>query len=349
MIARDESKCRLRIALAAFAAREMPAGYGVIGAKFHDMLVQAGAQVLGPTEYGWDCAVAISLPAAWVNPRGAARPDLVWHTMFECTPLPPAWVEVLNRCGLVWVPAQWNADLFRASGVTTPLMVSGYGVNPDVYYPVARAAHDGPFRFRAWGAALVGRKNILTAIRAFTAAGLPEDEAELVVKVNVDMSQAVVKLDGRVLPNVRVIAEDWRYQSQIADWLRAGDCLLYLSAGEGFGLMPLEAMATGLPVILAANTGLLDYANAGNALLVQCPKQVRAVEYEKRFGGVYWQAEPDFDQTVELIRWAFYNRRAAYQVGAQAAQDVQAHWTWAQAGERALAGLTAHYGGGRGN
>jgi len=334
----------LRIALAAFAGREMPAGYGVIGAKFHDMLAQAGATVLSPTEYDWDCAVAISLPAAWVNPRGAARPDLVWHTMFECTPLPSGWVEVLNRCGLVWVPAQWNVALFRTAGVTTPIMVSGYGVDPEIYYPVARVDRDQPFRFVAWGAALIGRKNILTAIRAFAAAGLPEDEAELVVKVNAGMGQEIVKFDGRVLPNVRVIAEDWRYQSQIADWLRAADCLLYLSGGEGFGLMPLEAMATGLPVILAANTGMLDYATAANALLVDCPSRERSAEYERRFGGEYWLAKPDFEQTVELIRWTFANRPAAYRIGAQAAGDVHEHWTWARAGERALGGLAAHYG-----
>lgn len=42
--------------------------------------------------------------------------------------------------------------------------------------------------------------------------------------------------------------------------LRKAHCLLFPSSGEGFGLPPREAMATGIPVILAGFAGLESIA-----------------------------------------------------------------------------------------
>lgn len=344
MIAQDESKRRLRVAMAAFAAESMPAGYGVIGVRLHQSLAYAGAHILSGQEFGWDCIVAISLPAAWPFEDGRQRADMCFHTMFEVQPLPPDWVPVLNRCGLVWVPAQWNADLFREAGVTAPIMVSGYGIAPTVYYPAA-ARPDGPWTLLAWGAALVGRKNILTAIRAFVAAGLPPDEARLVVKLNAGMSESFVQDEhGQPYPNIEVIAQDWRYASQLGELCRSADCGIYTSAGEGWGLMVAEQMASGLPVICHNVTGMADFATDDLVLAVRSKGKERAPEYEKRFGGVFWQAVPDFDQTVAHIRWAFHHREDAAALGQRAAQAMHEHWTWAQAGTRALKLLEAHYG-----
>ncbi len=317
----------LKVAMAAFAHPDAPTGYGIIGVKLHEYLSLAGAQILPGTEPGWDCIVAISLPAMWPFEGGRPRADIVWHSMFEVEPLPPTWAAPLNNCGLVWVPSQASADVFRAGGVTAPLMVSGYGVDPKLFYPANRSDHDGPYTFLVYGSALVGRKNVLRAIRAFIDAGLPTDEAKLIVKVAAGMSGSYVQDEHG----------------------RSVDCGISLSAGEGFGLQPLEQMATGLPVILFHNTGILEYANAYNSIPVAAAGKERSPEYENRFGDngrvQYWQLVPDLTQTTDLIRWAFYNREAARKIGEQAAEDVHTNWTWAQAGERALKLLEQHYGG----
>ena len=336
----------LKIAMAAFAHPDMPAGYGVIGAKLHASLLGAGAHVLLGTEAGWDCVIAISLPAMWPFPGGRKREDMVFHTMFEVAPLPPAWVGPLNCSGLVWAPAQSSADLFREAGVTAPIMVSGYGVDPSVYYPVERAHSDRPYTFLIFGSGLIGRKNVLRAMQCFIDAGLPAKDAQLIVKVNAGQSADYMQdKNGKPYPNVKIIAEDWRYQTQIADLMRSCDCGISLSAGEGFGLQPLEQMATGLPIILHHSTGVLDYATRENTLPVYTVGKERSAEYERRFGGVFWQNVPDMAQAVDLIRFAFYNREIVAQVGVRAAQDVAEKWTWEQAGQRALRLLEAHYGG----
>lgn len=335
----------LRIAWAPFAHPDAPFGYGVIAAKLREALKSAGADILTTTAFGWDGVVAVSLPAAWpVNGAGQRR-DLVWHTMFELEPLPPGWANVLNRSAGVWVPSDWCAELFHAHGVEVPIFTTGYGVDTSIFYPIQRSGRGGPLRVLAWSQALVGRKNPLMALRSFIAAGFPAGEAELEIKVNAGYGQEGIKgPDGAWLPNARVIAEDWP-RSRLADWLRSGDVLVYLSGGEGFGLMPLEAMATGLPVICAHNTGMRDYLTPFNAMLVGSVGKRKSAGYSLRFGVDCYEEVPDQAMTTEYLRWCFEHREDAYRIGQRGAETVEA-WTWEETGRRALVQLSKIFGKG---
>lgn len=333
----------MRIAYAPFANPDAPIGYGVIAKKLREGLQEAGATILPSTSFGWDCVLAISLPAAWPVQNGK-RADLVWHTMFELEPMPPPWVEVLNRSAGVWVPSTWCKSLFDAHGVNTPMFVSGYGVDRQLFYPADRSERDDkPLRVLVWSMALVGRKNPLMALRAFQKAGFPVDQAEIEIKVNVNQGQEHVKgPDGQYLPNARVIAEDWP-TSRVAEWLRSGDVLVYLSSGEGFGLMPLEAMATGLPVICAYNTGMMDFLHSDWAMLVPSLGKRKNVGYSLRFGVDAYEETPDEALTTEYLRWCFEHRAEMRAMGERAAQAA-AEWTWKRTGETALAYLQPLFG-----
>ncbi len=54
----------------------------------------------------------------------------------------------------------------------------------------------------------------------------------------------------------------------IRDFYQSCDVFIYPSRMDGFGLPPLEAMACGTPVILTDSGGVLEYANAQNAIIV---------------------------------------------------------------------------------
>jgi len=228
----------LRIAWAPFAHEHAPSGYGVIARELRLALEQAGAHILPTTTFGWDCVVAVSLPVAWAVGNGQYRPDLVYHTMYEMDRLPADWPAVLNGCGLAWVPSTYCEQLFRESGVTAPIMRSGYGVDETIFHTGGRQPNDGPLRFIAWGPGFAGRKNLLMAARAFKCAHLPPDEAVLEIKVNESFGEPIFKDDdGNVIDNITAVAANWP-ASMLADWLRTADVLIYPSGGEGFGLQP---------------------------------------------------------------------------------------------------------------
>ncbi|MBC8446834.1 MAG: glycosyltransferase [Chloroflexi bacterium] len=325
----------MRIAWGYTATPDQPHGYSVIAKMLPEALNDAGATWIAGWEFDWDVRVIISQPVSWVAGRNSSE-DVVWHTMYEAWPLVPGWAGVLNRVRAVWAPSQWVKWLFEDAGVTVPIGVCGYGVDHEAFYPVQRTT-DGPMRFLAWARGLVSRKNVLGAIRAFLAAE-PID-AVLEVKLNLDdtLAPSGVTFDGVEEGRITIIQEDWP-RHKLADWLRSGDSLIYLSGGEGFGLMPLEAMATGCSVICSYNTGMMDFLTEDNAMLVHPTGRAPAKGYTERFGYECWIEQPDFDQAVEWIRWASENREAALAIG-QRGQGAASQWTWQRAGERAFAML----------
>ena len=94
---------------------------------------------------------------------------------------------------------------------------------------------------------LVPYKRVDLVVRAFNAIGLP-----LVVIGDGPERQRLEAMAG---PNVRLLGR--LPQEQVNDWLAS--CRAYVYAGlEDFGIAPVEAMASGAPVIGLGQGGLLD-------------------------------------------------------------------------------------------
>jgi len=94
---------------------------------------------------------------------------------------------------------------------------------------------------------LVPYKRVDLVVQAFNATGLP-----LVVIGDGPERQRLEAMAG---PNVRLLGR--LPQEQVNDWLAS--CRAYLYAGlEDFGIAPVEAMASGAPVIGLGQGGLLD-------------------------------------------------------------------------------------------
>lgn len=313
-------------------------GYAVAGRELRRATLaaarQSGAHVVSEFAPDWEALVMVGSPVPWVFAPDEMRRDVVWHTMLEVEPLVPGWAEILNRCGRVWAPSTWVADLFHRHGVTVPVEVAGYGIDPAVFRPEERPGNP-LMRFGVWADALHTRKHVEMGVNTWLAA--KPRLATLEVKLT-DMTAAPFWVDeqGREHTGVRVLRGEWS-QHKLADWLRSLDCLIYLSGGEGFGLMPLEAMACGTPVICAYNTGMKDYLSDHNAILVERHTPEPAETYTARFGPDYrpWQLRPDFDEAVAAIRWASDERDGRLlEVGRWAAADA-GRLTWEAAGRKA--------------
>ena len=325
-------------------------GYAVVSKELCLAVEKAGATFLEPWTFGADLTVVFALPSTFFFQDGRPRRDIVWHTMIEVEPMPPEWVPVLNLCGAVWAPSQWVADTFRRQGVTVPIFVSGYGTSPRVHYPRwALNGHDPALlastgsagsrgdglRVGVWGDSFGSRKRVLAAVEAFLAAGLPDD-ATLEVKVNAPRPLTPQKLTmhGQEVSTVQIFNQSWSI-TQLTDWLRSLDVLIYMSGGEGYGLMPLEAMACGVPVISGLHTGMLDYLTPDNCLPVPCDNMTEAPSYDYRFGYKAYMRECDSAAVTQRLRWAYTHRDELAALGRVAQQSV-AHLTWERAGVRAL-------------
>jgi hypothetical protein len=322
-------------------------GYGKVGRRLLKAVEDAGAQIAGFRDLDWDLRVAVGGPRGWLlDPHVAKADDLVLHTMFEAWPAPPDWAPVLNRCAAVWTPAQWNVSMFRNSGVTTPIFVSGYGVDPDEFGPQwPRPNGSLPYTFLWAGGSLSDGKNMGDrkggdlVLAAFRKLNLPD--ARLILKASGRSAIGELKGDSRIT----LIAEDVDV-TRYAALLAYADCFVYPSHGEGFGLQPLEALAMGVPVIAPAVTGLSEFIGPEVALVLP----THGLEPAWQFAQLYeyecvWPVL-SVDDVADRMHWCYTHREEAARLGRRAAEYVMREWTWQQAGVRALDVLTQIRGNG---
>jgi glycosyltransferase involved in cell wall biosynthesis len=321
-------------------------GYASIAASYRPELIKLGATFPDVYSHNWDALIAVCTPLAWtVGNHRHKRPDLVYHTMFEATHLPAGWVENMNCAGLIWTPSQYCKDLFQAEGVTTPIFVAGYGIKHHAFEYLDRRGRSDKMKFVIWGDTLVSRKNVILAAKAFVAAGLPDAELEIKVYSFNGMGSNIARMftdeRGEPIGNVTLRCGSWS-SPQLLSWLHEGDCGIYLSGGEGFGLQPLQMAATGMPVICADNTGMKEYLT-DSYLRIPCPTTKIAPSLAAGFGFKAEVYEPSFEAAVEAIRWAYYHREEAYNMGERAMQE-SLQWNWADQTAKGYQELQAHFG-----
>jgi hypothetical protein len=102
----------------------------------------------------------------------------------------------------------------------------------------------------------------------------------------------------------------------------------------------LEAMACGLPVISTNWGGQTAFLNADVAYPLQVRGLVPAEARAPYYRGLRW-ADPDIDHLCALMRHVYEHPDEARAVGARAAVEVAARWTWAHAAAAIIERLEA--------
>lgn len=185
----------------------------------------------------------------------------VLFTMWETDQLPSSFLRYLSLFDQVLVPCQQNVALFsKHHGDVRHVPL---GVDTQVWSP--RPHQPGPaFRFTA-GGSLWRRKGLDVVVRAFNELGL--SDAELHIKAAPHARDVPLEpLGDRVF-----LHRQWMSLEDQINWFNNGDCFVAASRGEGFGLIPLQNIALGVPVIMSDTTGQKQFAHLATRV-VPCGK-----------------------------------------------------------------------------
>lgn len=176
--------------------------------------------------------------------------SIVW-TMHEASRIPHSCVKELNKAKAIFVPSTWNADGFRESGVTRPIHIVTLGYDRMKFWFCPKKS--GPLVFGT-GGSISGageRKEVQKVIDAFHHSAI---DARLEVKIF-----PWDRVDTRDDARISVIQHVWTEPDQLGVWHRSLDCFVSASRGEGFGLMPLQALVCGADVIAPIFGGHATY------------------------------------------------------------------------------------------
>lgn len=266
--------------------------------------------------------------------------------MWELSVLPPAWMGCLEFFDVIvaGTPFIRHALEFALSGVFVigahcPSQLPAR-LEPD------RDTFDMPRDKVVFVAAFepnsdVERKNPAGAIEAFLRHAARTGRSHLLIKVNAaqeaDEHPSIMRL--RALARGCEAVSFYTRPHTHAQALRlyaSADVIVSLHRGEGLGLVPMEAMALGKPVIATAWSGNLAYMDHRSACLVGyrlVPVKGSDGLYEKLLNGTpaVW-AEPDLEAAAEWMRQLDADAGLRASIGAAGQDAVRRYQAEAQHG-----------------
>lgn len=183
----------------------------------------------------------------------------------DSAPVPPGWASNLRRLHAVYSPSQWCLDALLPvlpDGCDT--FVVPHGIDPPPpsglrdlpgHFTLAMLSGAGPMTYQR-------RKGLDVAVEACRLA-----DARLVVKVG--GLEAVDWLAEQDTRHVTVLHE-YLSERLRAEMFRGCHAVIVPSRAEAFGLVAMEALAHGVPVVACGGTGMDDYLpDDGRAVVVR--------------------------------------------------------------------------------
>lgn len=247
--------------------------------------------------------------------------------------LPNGWASGMNNFDRTFGTSEWVAGVYKINGIRNVRMFQ-HGVdyeefNPDVV-PMQLSA--GGYRFLFVGGT-DPRHGLDLAVRAFYDEFSPNEDASLIVKTDTNYPQdkgILAKYGGaKNIQFIHILFDE------ISHLYRACDCFVYPIRGAGGGMPGTEAMACGLPVIMARIGAIQEYAKH----IVEIGYTIEPAKTP--YSGMrkpMW-ANPNYDDLRKQMRWCFNNREEAKEIGNQASLWVRHNWTWERAARQVLEGL----------
>jgi glycosyltransferase involved in cell wall biosynthesis len=252
------------------------------------------------------------------------------YTMWESDKIPEDWPDYLSVADEVLVPSKWCADVFAKSGVKATVVPLGYNDTRFSYIdrPIP-VEHNAPFTFIHYNSFNV-RKGFFEVLNAFSEEFAKDENVRLILK-STDR-QAPIHIGRHEYPNVEVLTGEYS-EKQLSDLLGRANCMVYPSMGEGFGITPLEAMATGLPAIVPNEHGISEYFNDNYMLEVKAPHRSPALYARYKGQDVGEMVVCDVADLRKQMRYAFNHQAEMKQLGESASEYVK-NFTYRRTAER---------------
>lgn len=242
---------------------------------------------------------------------------------FETTQIPKTWVLKINLMDHMMVPCKQNIQMMRDSGVTIPIDLIHWGVDPKKFSLIERL-DDGVFTFGHMGALSI-RKGTDLVVKAFELA-FPPTVKDVALRCKTSLHHYLFMSKD---PRIKVDMTAVTHEELIKDFFTKSDIFVFPTRGEGFGLTPLEAMATGIPAIVTGWSGPVEYMNPDVGWILDYT-MAPATEFSERVYKEYcgdW-AEPSLDDLVAKMRYAYEHQDEVKAKGLAAAEYVKQNWLW---------------------
>lgn len=269
-------------------------------------------------------------------------PKNLGYFIFEYDIIPQQFIEEINRLDGICTASRWGCETLKSNGVTVPTYVIPGGVDTSVFNSKNRKLDASIFRFVHIGK-VERRKGTEVLIQSFNKAFKGDNKVRLTLFIDnphiadfraEDYLQALSYSLEYPITNIDIK----HFIPDPSTLYSSYHCAVFPTKAEGIGLPITEAMAAGLPVITTNNTGITEYANDNNSILLK--RLFEEPVYDKHFfptPGVFghWMA-PTIDELVEKLKWVYEHYEDAKKIGENAEVWMKENYTWDIAAKKLL-------------
>jgi len=133
------------------------------------------------------------------------------------------------------------------------------------------------------------------------------------------------------LDTERIVTLSPRPNAMMAKIYKNTDIGLFTNRCEGgTNLVLMEYMACGKPVIASYNSGHRDVINNDNAIMIN---NMKSIDISRNGTKIAVWDDPDLDETISQLEWAYQHRDKLDSYGTQAGNDMKEH-TWKKSAEQ---------------
>ena len=175
----------------------------------------------------------------------------IGYTAWESTELKDGWLDRMLSCDEIWATSSWTAEVFKETTGIEDVHVYPHGI-AETWRPVRRNISE-TFRFLHVGEPQA-RKNGQLVVDSFVELFGNDNRYQLILKCSNINTTRVYMPDGSILgspdskyKNIILITEEFSHKKMV-ELFQKTHALIYPTTGEGFGFIPLQALATGMPV-----------------------------------------------------------------------------------------------------
>lgn len=279
--------------------------------------------------------------------RDEDRKANIGMTIFELSGIPPLWVNKINECcDELWVPNQFNRQIFQTSGVDVPIHLVPHGIDTKKYHPDVRpltihntkgftflsvfqwTPRKGPnILMRAFFEEFSEKDDVCLLLRAFRSNSSYSEQA--IIKREIKQYKQEYHPDGKG-PRVVFIGDNVP-DELMPSLYTAADCFVLPSRAEGWNMPAAEALACEVPVITTNWGGHLCFLNGRNSYLID----VEELELTHSMDWIPWYrkdlclkwAVPSIDHLKKLMRTVVDNPKQAKKKAMRGRKLLQAY-TW---------------------
>ena len=225
------------------------AGYGqaseMIYRSFKKLGVDCGFEINNPD-------IEISFADPWNHKFKNKNAYKIAYSAWESTDLTEEQIKNFEEADEIWGTSPWVKNIFEHIFPDKPVFYYKHGIDKR-FKPMKRKATNKPFTFLHIGEPFA-RKDAQMVTEAFIELFGDNPDYRLIMKSSRMNNVKVKDRSGYwVSPSSlykNIICIDVFFTNeQMLDLYKLSDVFVYPSWGEGFGFQPLEALATGMPVI----------------------------------------------------------------------------------------------------